>query len=51
MEEKDVCFIDNGPITLLTARVASVLTTDAPSTGMLAEIDTKCPNSDCSDTI
>lgn len=42
---------NEGPITLLNSRSANILVTDASSSSMLMEIDTKCPNSDCSDTI
>lgn len=42
---------EEGPITLLNARSASVLITDARGTESMDETDTKCPNSDCSDTI
>jgi hypothetical protein len=40
-----------GPITLLTSRSADIQTTDAIGSGDSLEIDTKCPNSDCSDTV
>ena len=43
--------IEEGPITLLTARSASILVTDAKGTENMDETDTKCPYSDCSDTI
>jgi len=39
-----------GPITLLVARSADALITDAPGTEAM-EQDTKCPYSDQSDTV
>jgi len=52
MKEQSVESIERkGPVTLLTSRSANIQTSDAVESGDSLEIDTKCPNSDCSDTI